>query len=248
MLVGCGGSSEPGRLVDAQDDRPSCQFFVCFDHTIWKLQPQRVDDRGFCPPPDFNGVVEEGTCEYGCEDIGVSEAIDEMCRPRPRVPFACAPTGTCTATETQSCDATFDCGVGITYGSCECSEGAWDCASACSDGICGPAAMQAAMTGTWLGTVTPEQGPSYSLTLQIDDGGAWYAMAEPGFWNLGGGGTTSAVIIEAQTSAGAYGILRAHVHADMLLLGLRVQGTRLRGIVAQDCETKYELDLQRVAQ
>jgi hypothetical protein len=249
LFAACGGSSEPAQLVDAFDDRPSCQFFVCFDHTIWKLQPQRVDDQGFCPPADFIGVEEAGTCEHGCRDNALAQSTDAMCIQPPLAPLACRPTGTCTQNETQDCEATFDCNVGITFGSCACNQQAWECTPACKDGICGPSAMQQAIAGTWLGTVTPTQIPMapYTVTLEIAANGDWRATSEPGTWNLGGGGTAgSTIFIEAQTSAGAYGTMRVHGYMDMPLFALRFQGSRLQGTIAHDCDSNYAFDLQRI--
>jgi hypothetical protein len=249
VLVGCGGSGEPG-LVDAFEERPTCQFYVCFDGTIWKLKPQPVDVGGFCPKPNFDGVVEAGTCEYGCRISTVHQSIESMCILAPLAPLACTPSGTCTANEIQSCDATARCDVPITYGTCTCNQEAWECALACQDGLCGPSAVQQAMVGTWVGTVTPSVPPlgPYTVTLEIAANGDWRAMSEPGKWNLGGGGTVgSSLFITAQTSAGAYGSLRRDGIVDQWLHGVRIQGSRLQGSIELICDAKYALDLQRVA-
>jgi hypothetical protein len=136
--------------------------------------------------------------------------------------YACTASGTCTANETDSCAAPLQCAVVVSAGSCTCNSGTWSCQDACNQGLCGAAAVQTAIAGDWTGTVTPpEFAQPYQVKLHIGPAGLWSGttignVQVPFYYGDNGNNLGSRIVIQAQTTVGAY--------ASIGLFGGEVQG------------------------
>ena len=252
LIAACGGSSEPAQTLADAEPQSTCQFYVCFDHTIWQTRPQP------CGPPDYNGVVEYAQCEFGCRSSEPQTNNSLLsCAPKPLTPLVCEASGSCAQNDMQACvKPAGTCTQPITYGSCTCSQQTWSCTETCSDGLCGPVAVQTALAGTWRGRVTRTTPPAaiYEAQITVAANGDWTLtdIMTPGGQSplseqWGEGGTPgSAIYVQAQTTTGAYGVWRMqNAFYDAVLSDLRIAGTTLQAKVRLDCMYLYDLELQR---
>jgi hypothetical protein len=250
VMAGC--SSEADQPPDAFVPTHFCDFYVCLDNTLWKFPPTPSAGMG-CSAPNPNGVEAIATCEYGCRTDKAMQTSD-LCAQPPLEPYTCTPPATCAAGDTFDCVESFGCELGqrdITFGACACGAAStWACTETCLDGVCGAAAVQAAIVGTWRGTVV-FFNRTYQATLDIAADGAWRMTdVEPMGENLGGGGTPGAnIFIQAQTANGAAGVIRIYeASAAKPLLDIRVTADRLRFKIGWDtmCAVFGTFDLQRI--
>ena len=150
-----------------------------------------------------------GTCPNGCEITTPSDQYPS-CLDAPPPVFSCTESGTCDANATDGCPATLQCGAVVSTGACTCADGTWSCADACNQGLCGAPAVQAAIAGDWTGTVTPPSfAQPYQIQLHIGGGGLWRATANsangiPFYYGDNGNNLGSRIVIQAQTTVGAY--------------------------------------------
>ena len=258
LIAACGGANEPNQppLTDAEP-QGMCQFWVCFDHTIWETKPQPVNSMGFCGPPDYNGVHEYAQCERGCRtSVPQNNGGMQVCVPPPLAPLLCQANGSCTQNDTQACvKPQGTCTPAITYGSCTCNQQAWSCTESCADGLCGPVAVQQALAGSWRGHVTrtTQQVAIYEVQIDIAANGDWKLTdimtpgGQPPLSELWGGGTPgSTIFVQMQTTTGAHGVWRMqNAGLDAVLSDLRIVNTTLQGKVRLDCMFNYDLELQR---
>jgi hypothetical protein len=131
--------------------------------------------------------------------------------PAPAV-YTCQAQGACTQGQTEGCAAQLQCAQVASVGDCSCPSGTWTCEAACSDGLCSAEAVQAAITGTWSGTVSPPSfAQPYHVTLTVGADRKWSAVSSPYpifYYGDNGGAVGEKLFIQAQTSLGAYGTVR----------------------------------------
>lgn len=235
---------------------PQCTFFYCSDGTIYELDPVSVNpDYLGCQAPDYSTAVPVGTCEYGCrfENLyqgGPGDPNGPCASPPPPV-YTCEETGPCSIGQTQGCGAPFACGQMVPIGTCACDANGWSCEPACSDGLCSPAAVQQALVGTWTGTVTTpfDFMPSYQTTLTVAPNGDWTATGNAFYYGGNGGTLGSKIYVQAQTSLGAYGVVRLfYASVDGLMTGIRVDAHHLRFTFVDSwlgCGRSFSFDLHR---
>jgi hypothetical protein len=124
--------------------------------------------------------------------------------------YSCTEAGACSANETDSCAAPLQCALVVSAGACTCNSGTWSCQDACNQGLCGAAEVQAAIAGDWTGTVTPPSfAQPYQIKLHIGPNGLWSAtttgdVSVAFYYGDNGGNLGSRIVIQAQTTLGAY--------------------------------------------
>ena len=125
--------------------------------------------------------------------------------------YACTESGACNASDTDSCAGALQCGIVVSAGACTCEANHWSCNDACNQGLCGAAAVQAAIAGDWTGTVTPPSfAEPYKIKLHIGPAGLWSgsviagSVPVPFYYGSNGGNLGSRIVIQAQTTVGAY--------------------------------------------
>jgi len=205
---------------DGGDGGESCPvFYFCDGTTIYQASIQH--DGSECGVPSKQDSLVVGSCPNGCAYDSFYQAGEPCLGPAPRV-FECTQAGACSAGETDACAAPLACGQVVSTGSCSCANGTWSCAAACADGLCSANDVQAALAGHWTGTVTPPSfAQPYQIDLHIAADGAWSATATsangiPFYYGDDGGGVGSRIVVQAQTTVGAY--------ASIGLFGGEVQG------------------------
>lgn len=252
------GSSEGSGFVDggvmATPDAmlPQCTLYYCSDGTIYELDPVSVNpDYLGCQDPDYSTAVPVATCEYGCRYENLYQGGPGPCASPPPPVYTCEETGACSVGQTQDCGAPFACGQLVQTGTCTCDANGWSCEPACSDGLCSPAAVQQAIVGTWTGTVTTEFEfmPTYQTTLTVAANGDWTATGNAFYYGGNGGTLGSTIFVQAQTSLGAYGVVRLfNASVDGLLTGIRVDSHHLRFTFVDSwlgCGRSFSFDLHR---
>lgn len=221
LLAGC--SEHEASAVDGARPDSQCELKICQEGTIWATGPTS------CERPDFQNVTVIGTCEHGCAFTGLLPSGGDPCAPPPPEVYACVDSGTCAVGATQTCVVPLACGATATIGACTCDADGWACVPGCSDGLCGPEAVQAAITGTWTGTVTTSFGPPYDVTITIGPDGAWSSPDEAFYWGGHGGTPGCGFYVLAQTPDGATGIVRLfESQTEGQITKLHVDATRLR--------------------
>ena len=159
------------------------------------------------------------------------------------------------ADATDSCAAALQCSVVVSTGGCTCSDGTWTCADACNQGLCGAAAVQAAIAGDWTGTVTPPSFANpYQIQLHIGGAGLWSATttgldSTAFYYGDNGNNLGSRIVIQAQTTVGAYasiGLFDGEVQG--LMTGISVDAHHMKFAFVDSwlsCSRTFYFDLTR---
>jgi len=196
-----------------------------------------------------------GSCPNGCGITSTLQQYPPVCLDGPAPVFGCDESGTCAANETDSCAAGLQCGVAVSTGACTCNDGTWRCADACNQGLCGAAAVQAAIAGDWTGTVAPPSfAQPYQIQLHIGAAGLWSATTTgdvqiPFYYGDNGNNLGSRIVIQAQTTVGAYasiGLFDGEVQG--LFTGLTVDAHHMRFAFVDSwlsCSRTFYFDLTR---
>jgi len=252
--MACSSGEEPA--PDAFRAEGFCDFYMCLDHTLWKLPPTPRVGMG-CGAPNTNGVEAIATCELGCR-TATAEQTSDLCVKPPPATFACTPPATCSSGETFTCIEENGCVFPTqeaTFGTCGCdASSGWSCTDACVDGLCGAAAVQAAMVGTWRGSITHSDSSNvhYQATLDIAADGAWrmYDLDKQGN-DFGGGGTPgSSIFVRGQTASGGVATIRViDASEEKPLVDIRVSPDRLQFKLGWNvrCTWYVVFDLQRIS-
>lgn len=170
--------------------------------------------------------------------------------------YSCDDSGVCTANETDSCAAPLQCALVVSAGACTCNaSNRWTCQDACNQGLCGAAAVQAAIAGDWTGTVTPpEFAQPYQVKLHIGPNGLWSATTTGDvdvafYYGDNGNNLGSRIVVQAQTTVGAYasiGLFDGEVQG--LFTGLSVDPHHMRFAFVDSwlsCGRTFYFDLTR---
>lgn len=228
----------PDALPDEQ-----CELQICQEGTIWATGVTS------CARPDFQNVEVIGVCEHGCAYGVLMPLAGNPCLPGPPEVYRCDERGRCAPGEARSCAMPLACGATATVGACTCGADGWSCEPACDSGLCDPDEVQAAIVGTWSGTVTTSFGPPYETTVTISADGMWSSPGEPFYWGGGGGLPGCGVYVLAQSAEGATGIVRLALgQAEIQFTKLRVDASRLRFELTDSwlaCTTTLMFDLVR---
>jgi hypothetical protein len=251
--------------VDAAVDFPGCTSAIatCEDGVVTlsesELPGQSCDQLD--PPVVFATCAGECTTDY--RDVCLypdCSTPDDMCTDPPAEPLPpvldCAPATVCNGAGTETCGGLDACGAPLITGHCTCTATGATCEPTCTDGLCGTAAVQAALVGTWYGTVvTPWD--TYDMTLAIAADGH-YDIACPGqrsglYYGSDGGGDARRFHVIAQTELGATAVVRVFFGwaeiQDGLARGIRIQGDTLRFDLVRawlDCSRYGQVELHRV--
>ena len=169
--------------------------------------------------------------------------------------YTCTESGACSANETDGCAAPLQCALVVSAGSCTCNSGTWSCQDACNQGLCGAAAVQAAIAGDWTGTVSPpEFAQPYQVKLHIGPNGLWSATTTGDvgvafYYGDNGNNLGSRIVVQAQTTTGAYasiGLFDGEVQG--LFTGISVDPHHLRFAFVDSwlsCTRTFYFDLSR---
>jgi hypothetical protein len=218
--------------------------FYCAGTTIYET---------FDGTRDYTNPV--GTCPFGCAFTTFYQDDQPCLESAPPPVYSCTESGSCAADATDSCAAPLQCGVVVSAGACTCDSGTWSCADACNQGLCGAAAVQAEIAGDWSGTVTPPSfAAPYQIQLHIGQGGLWRATATGGvnipfYYGDDGNNLGSRIVIQAQTTTGAYasiGLFDGEVQG--LITGISVDATHMTFAFVDSwlsCSRTFYFDLER---
>ena len=197
-------------LFDATTTGPCPLWELCKSGGIYQSQTTLGPD-GQCTMPSFTNQSAVATCQYGCSAFAETPFVPagvSPCGQPPAPTLDCSASGTCSTGATQGCGGAIACGFTANTGSCTCAAGTWSCTGACSDGLCSAEAVQAALVGTWTGTVTPPSfAAPYTVSLTIAPDGSWIGSASTGFvfyYGDNGGALDERILVSAQTSTGAF--------------------------------------------
>ncbi|MEP6859582.1 MAG: hypothetical protein ABJE66_03125 [Deltaproteobacteria bacterium] len=194
------------------------------------------------------------SCPYGCEFTTFYQS-GSPCLEAPPPVYSCTDSGACSANATDSCAAPLQCALVVSAGACTCNAGTWSCQDACNQGLCGAAEVQAAIAGDWTGTVTPPSfAQPYQIKLHIGPNGLWSAtttgdVAVAFYYGDNGGNLGSRIVIQAQTTVGAYasvGLFSGEVQG--LFTGLTVDPHHMKFAFVDSwlsCGRTFYFDLTR---
>jgi hypothetical protein len=195
-----------------------------------------------------------GLCvDQGC--LGPEEmCMDPPAEPLPPV-LSCDTTASCEADSTSTCGGLDLCGVDVRVGDCRCDGGVQTCEPACADGLCSADEVQAALVGTWTGTVESEWG-TYTTTLTFRPDGHYYSV-RPGpegafYYGTDGGGDARRFHVIGQTDHGATAVVRVYFFSesvqDGLVRDIRIVEDRVRFELVDawlGCDRSFYFDLAR---
>jgi len=276
LLAGCGdlAAPPPGAFLDSGVwDRGPVDCFSyawCEEGRLYRIPP--IHEQDSCGPvPEL--AQQFGVCEWGC---ATTEAIwcwpdapctlletRELCYLPPES-VTCIRAGECSSEgATEPCPAEVACGGLVQVGSCTCTDGAWQCAPACADGLCSAAEVLDAMVGTWQGMVDPPPfADPYPVTLEFLSDGHFIGDCPREdctafYYGIDGYHDLARVWVDAQTELGAFVSIELVFNEETdstavapgLLRGLRIDGDLMTFTFIDawlGCVRPFEFALQRV--
>lgn len=245
-------------------------YATCYQGTLYTSDPGRATQ---CPLPfeigpnhgvGFCAEGCAGSWGYGptpCNETAPCTAAQAAAQCWDDAPpeQTCAIAGTAcpTVDETSSCDAALACADALEVGTCTCgADGVWACAPACLDGLCSADEVQEAMSGGWMGTVTPPPsvGAPYGIGLVDIERQGLYTGASGDYHLFWYGISVDAdahrhIDVIAQTAEGGYATVTVDFGATYevgTLRNIRRNGNRLLFTFVPawlGCDLEFQYDL-----